>query len=232
MTQNLNPEGYSNWLLDFDDTLVTGWATWSIDHAFPQLIQQHNLKADPDLLGGAIIDAQKKAQTDIDPHSLLTDLFDSLGWPQTLITPLVQTLRTNYAPTLFEDSREFLEELKKRNCSVYMISNNPTAEKVARILGISDYFEFIITPGSAEVCRPKPSSTMWSYLKGEVATLNETNAIMLGDDPWSDADFARNCDLPCLIIDRLSRYPALDYGQSITTLSAALAFTSPRSMYQ
>jgi hypothetical protein len=68
----------SNWFIDFDDTLVSGSATWGIEHAFPKLVQEHHLRYDYDAFQKAIFVAYERGNQSTDAETILKELFDTI----------------------------------------------------------------------------------------------------------------------------------------------------------
>lgn len=194
------------WILDFDDTLVMGPNTWAFQEVLPDLIRTHDLPYDKDLFEKVMLDAQKRANEDVNEEELLDEVFTTLNWSKDLQTELMNRVFNGYQPTLFADVLPFLDQLRGRGDTLYMITNNNHAVQIIDAFNLRDYFSAILTPKSTGL-RAKPHRDMWDKLN-EAHEINETT-MMIGDDPWSDGSFARQAGIDCWIIDRLGRYQSL-----------------------
>lgn len=195
-----------HWLLDFDDTLVLGPNTWAFQEVLPELIRSNNLPYDKALFDDVTLKAQQQANEDVSEEELLDSLFKTLNWPDKLKSELIHRIYNGYQPHLFEDTNPFLDKLRKRDDSIYLVTNNNYAPQIAENLGILNYFDAVITPKQAGV-RAKPQRDMWDVLQDKYAL--EGDIIMVGDDPWADGSFAQNIGISCWILDRLGRYGSL-----------------------
>ncbi len=197
------------WFIDFDDTLAIGPITWSVEYVLPKFIEENQLICDLQQLSDAVLVAQSKENQGINHDLILRELFDVMRWPSALQRILYSEVMTNFQPRLFDDAIPFLDYLQEHNQILYVISNNPRSPKIAEKLGIRSYFKGFFIPDQANGIHPKPHRSLWDYvlsLEGEI-TMDE--ACMIGDDPWSDGQFAENCGLKCWIVDRGLRYRSL-----------------------
>lgn len=198
-----------HWILDFDDTLVVGPNTWAIEKALPTFIEEYQLPYQAEQFGAVLLEAQRQgAQDDKGDDEVLNFVFATLNWPDNLKDELTDRVFKQYVPALFPDTLAFLEQLKAADQRLYIVSNNNYAPMLAEQLGIHAYFEAIYTPKQSQA-RPKPHRGMWEALQ-QTHSL-ETGAVVqiVGDDPWSDGQFALTCGADCWIIDRLERYQQL-----------------------
>lgn len=212
----------TNWFLDFDDTLATGPTTWGLEYALPRLIHEHSLPFDQSRYDAAVLIAQERANQETDLQPILNDLFDDQGWPRHLQASLVNDIQQNYRASLFPDALEFLQTLRLREKRIFILSNNPTAPNLATALGLDTFVDGYFTPKLCHGCRPKPDISIWSYIMSLDASVNAANSIVIGDDPWSDAAFARRCKLAYWIIDRADRFgkvPELPPERLVRSLS-------------
>jgi FMN phosphatase YigB (HAD superfamily) len=197
------------WLLDFDDTLASGPVTWGLVHAFPKLIRDHALPVDDGIFRQAILRAQERSNTEFDPRPILHDLFLDLGWPAALEEPLLNDVAQNYRPELFPDAAPFLDRLRVEGCAVLVVSNNSRSAQLVSQLGLQSVIDRVFTPRFCPGTLPKPHRSLWDHLCTQFDDLTPDNAVMVGDDPWSDGAFAENAGVPCWIVDRGNRYSAL-----------------------
>lgn len=197
----------TNWILDFDDTLVSGIITWGWTGAFPKLVADHGLEWDGDRFAGAMLVAQQAGSESPDASAIVDGLFQTMGWPIDLKLALFDDLQRNYGPKLYDDTLPFLQALRGQN--VFVISNNPRTERTIDYLDLSDYFTRVFTPANSPPCRPKPQADLWQRLIEEYPDVNTTNTLIVGDDPWSEALFGTACRVPSVIVDRFGRYGSL-----------------------
>lgn len=210
------------WLIDFDDTLASGPVTWGIRRALPKLIRSHDLPLDPDALAEGLLIAQEQSNAPVDLRAVVDAFFDRMGWPGHLRDALLQDVSDNYAPELFDDALPFLDRLRRAGHTVFILSNNPRTPDHAAQLGLSAQVEAVITPHMLPGAGPKPERSLWERLAQRFPALNEGDAVVVGDDPWSDLAFAQACSLRAWLLDRDDRFGGLDLGpnaQRIRSLS-------------
>ncbi len=198
--------GRKTWLVDFDETLASSNITWAFQKAFPKFIQAHRLNTDTERLASIMLLLQERASQDPDPDPLLHELFEHMDWPKDLMEPLLSDLFQNYQPAPFADTLRFLEQLQRQNERIYIVSNNPRTPKHANLLGLEPLVTRVITPKIDPELQPKPHRSMWDYIIANEADIDPQNAVVVGDDPWSDGLFAEACGLECWLIDRMNRF--------------------------
>lgn len=208
-----------NWLLDFDDTLASGVTTWGINHALPRLIATYDLPYDPAELHAAALAAQERANQVIDPRPVLAEMFTRLNWPEHLQPEFLRDVQTGYQPEVFPDALPFLQRAQTRGDAVYIISNNPTAPDIAARLGLAPYIRQIYTPRLQPGLLPKPHPGLWDYICAANTEFDPQQAVIVGDDPWSDGAFAAACGLPCWIVDRDERFSGLSGLRRVKSLA-------------
>jgi FMN phosphatase YigB (HAD superfamily) len=211
----------THWFIDFDDTLASGPTTWGLEFALPKLIREHQLPFNQAQYDADVLVAQERTNQEADLQPILNDLFDRQGWPRDLQWNLLKDIQENYRPSLFPDAIPFLESLKSKGKRVFLLSNNPVAPDLARSFGLDHYLEGYFTPKLCPGCLPKPDVSKWSYITGRDSHISATNSMVIGDDPWSDAAFARQCGLDFRIIDRKARFndvPGLPRERLVTSL--------------
>lgn len=220
------------WLLDFDDTLASGPVTWGLVHAFPKLIRDNGLTVDEHVFGQAILRAQERSNVEFDPRPILHDLFVELGWPASLEDRLFSDVVQNYRPELFPDVLPFLDRLRAEERKVYVVSNNPRSVQLIGLLGLQQAVAGVFTPKLCPGTQPKPHRSLWDYLCALFDDLTPDNAVIVGDDPWSDGAFSDNAGIPCWIVDRGNRYASLTAMKPYRWAASLLAiepFTDTRA---
>jgi FMN phosphatase YigB (HAD superfamily) len=197
------------WLLDLDDTLASGPMTWALQDAIPRLIRDYNLAYTQDQLDDAILTAQRRSNQEYDPLTILHDFFVEMNWRTDLEQTLFNAVQTGYQPALFADALPFLQKLQALGQQAMVVSNNNRAPKWLTMLGIDSYITAVYTPKMFPDCQPKPNRQLWDVITEQHPHLRAADAVMVGDDPWSDGDFAERCGMKCWILDRLGRYQTL-----------------------
>lgn len=195
-----------HWLLDFDETLATSSISWALDAAFPRLIQEHALPFDAARFRSAVLTAQSLSAVNHAPETVLAGLFDTLGWPATLVGPFLQDALHNYQPALFGDALPFLKRLRAAGHRAFILSNNRRAARLVVQFQIERYVDGVFVPDAERGLRPKPDRSLWDALCRADESVNATNAVLVGDDPWVDGVLAERCGLPCWIVDRGGRF--------------------------
>lgn len=199
---------FTNWIVDFDDTLAVGPTTYALETAIPRLMRKHKLSHEPEQLENAIIKAEQTSNLE-DHATALNSLFVQMGWELELRHELFRDVMTDFQPILYEDSIPFLESLKAQSAQIFVLSNNNRVPMFAKQLSIEHYFKRIITPKAIPDGFSKPHTSMWDFLVAHEAGINVNNTIIIGDDPWSDGAFAKACGLSCVLLDRKARYANL-----------------------
>jgi FMN phosphatase YigB (HAD superfamily) len=192
----------TQWFVDFDDTLVVGPVTWAFQHAFPALIRNHQLPYDPQKFEEAVLWGQQKSADDGNELMVLLRVFEMMGWSHELSDELRRMVFDEYVPTVFDDTLAFLERVKGN--PVCILSNNNHAPEIAAQLGISHHFKAIFTPRICGDAAKKPQRAMWDYVIAQGIVVDD--AVMVGDDPWSEGAFAERCGIRCCIVDRMKRF--------------------------
>ncbi|MBL8130310.1 MAG: HAD family hydrolase [Anaerolineae bacterium] len=203
---------YVNWILDFDDTLAVGPMTWAIETLLPEFMQAHKLTIDPALRGSAILRAQAfAARDDANIAQLIDGFVAEVGWKdaEVLKADLQSRVESGFTYRLFDDALPFLQQLAQMGRRVLIMSNNSRAPQLAVELDITYYVQRVLTPDLCFGCSRKPDRSMFDYVRNLEPGLQIDNTIVVGDDPWSEAAFATNCGLPCIILDRRERYKNL-----------------------
>src|SRR5258708_1407848 len=205
-----------HWFVDLDDTLVVGPITWAINTVLPRLMEKYSLASSPTALAAALREGQEKAASGSGEAELLDLFFDRLGWPAELKRELVQEVFDNYQPSLFDDSLQFLTWLSDQRQSVFILSNNDRAVKIAGMLVIAPYIQEYFTTALCAVPKGKPDRALWDYV---MSNFTIASAVLVVDDPWSDGAFADVCNIPCYIVDRLNRFRDMVHYRCVTSLS-------------
>lgn len=214
------------WLLDFDETLATGSMSWAFNHAFPKLVEKHQLTYDAQQLRELMLVLQQQHSQNVDLPALLHQLFTTMGWPESLQNELFNDLLTGYQPALYDDVLPFLHHLRDQEMRVYVVSNNRRSPDHVRLLGLEAYVHAVFTPHLCPGTQPKPHRSMWDYIRAQDTAIDPQTTVVVGDDPWSDGAFADACGLPCWIIDRLQRYDGEGHPyrqvQSLATITTTV----------
>lgn len=217
------------WLVDFDDTLVSGLLTWGLERGFPHFVAAHQLPCDEEQLKQLLYAAQEISDNIVDPRPLLDNIFLEMGWPQSLEGEFFDLLQADYRPTLFPETLTFLQKLRQNNQKAYLLSNNPRSTNVARSLGIGDYFVSIFTSQTFTGHPRKPSRLLWESILSQQSEIDPEQTVIVGDDPWSDGLFADNCNLSCWLLDRHERFMAMRAQKTYRWVQSLLGIVVPDS---
>jgi FMN phosphatase YigB (HAD superfamily) len=197
------------WIIDFDETLASGNLTWALQYAFPSFIARHQLPHDPQRLHDVMLTMQQAASGVSDPAPLMARLFEAMQWDPALQDQLLNDIFSNFRPSLFDDALPFLERLSARGDRVLVVSNNPRTLEQVHILPLEPYIAGVFTPQSCPGTLAKPDRSLWDFIIAHDAQINPDATTVVGDDPWSEGEFAQVCGLPCWIVDRLDRFGTL-----------------------
>jgi FMN phosphatase YigB (HAD superfamily) len=189
----------TQWFLDFDDTLIVGPVSLTLDTVIPKLLKDNHLPLDQEKLDAAAVQGLEDAAQGKTEMQLLNGLFEVMGWPKPLMEQLLHDAFDHYRPVLYPDSLPFLQAVSP----IYIISNNNRAPQFAELLGIMPYIKDIFTPDGSGVERGKPDRDLWDVVS---ASCEIEDAVMVGDDPWSDGAFAVNCGIEYYMVDRTNRF--------------------------
>jgi len=189
------------WFLDCDETLVQSSYSWGMKVAFPNLMERHQLQFDRVKIEHAMNVVLQQTSDKSDILTITTAFFKELDWSNDWVNELLDDFRTNFKPSLFDDTIPFLEKLKKQNEVVSVISNNVHATNILKEVSIDAYMDYVITPSICG-CEPKPHISLWNYVKKVIPNIDIQNCIMIGNDKKIDGLFADRCGIHCCIIDR------------------------------
>lgn len=198
-----------NWLIDFDDTLVSGPITYALNEVFPRFVEQNNLPYDEEKFRALVLQCQEISSQTGEDERLLQELFQAMNWSQDLQHTLIQDVFERYTPVLYADAIPFLERLRQQGHTLYILSNNNHAPELAAQMNIAPYFTDMFTPELCGVKQGKPHADIWRILLQRGVFADATNLTIIGDDPWSEGLFSERCGLTCWILDRLERFGSL-----------------------
>lgn len=213
------------WIIDFDETLASGNLTWALQYAFPSFIARHQLRHDPQRLHDVMLTMQQAASGVSDPAPLMSRLFEAMEWDPALQEQLLNDIFSNFKPALFEDTLPFLERLNARGDRVLVVSNNPRTHDQVRILPLERYIAGVFTPQSCPGTLPKPDRSLWDYIVAHDEQISSDATTVVGDDPWSEGEFAFVCGLPCWIVDRMDRFGAVTDQPTYRRVQSLLEIT-------
>lgn len=200
------------YLLDFDETLVTSTITWGLEHSVPKLIQKYDLNLDEAMFSKLVIEAIKRTSAGDDVSTVAQDIFVKMNWQPSLYTELLNDVMSNYKPRVFDDVLPFLTMLRQAQKKVVIVSNNPRTAKTIPLLNLSPFFDAVVTPMDCMDQVHKPDIRMWDCVQGIIEINDLSDCLMIGDDPWSDAEFALRVGINYILVDRKSRFTSMpDY---------------------
>lgn len=214
---------YKVWLLDLDDTVQVGPLSWAAVNLFPEIAAQAGRPLAPARFEEGYARAHELFDTGADETTLVEAIFHALDWPLTLVPTVIERFHHDYRPALFDDTLEFLDRLSSKGHILYVLSNSRRARAVVNALGLRHYFTDVLTPHECAVAA-KPTPALWHYLKDRIG-ISEAEAVVVGDNLWTDGLFAKNCGLDCIIVDRFRLYTSTGPHKlvhSLQELTAAL----------
>jgi HAD superfamily hydrolase (TIGR01549 family) len=176
-----------------------------------------NLKRHPELL-----------HDDTIWHRFTEEIFVGMGGPEEIASECATEIEQGWEVSenfeLFEDALPVLEELRKADLRIGLVSN-----------GIRDLEEFVlhhrldvdIAVGSRAHGRVKPHPTIFQAALQQLNVLPR-DAVMVGDSLEEDVEGARALGMRAILIDRDERHP--DVQERLTDLyglPAALGLSRP-----
>jgi FMN phosphatase YigB (HAD superfamily) len=201
-------QNYHVWLLDLDDTLQIGPLSWASIHLFPDLIAQTGIKPEKAVFEAAYARANDAYRLGGDNDVVGDEFFRVIGWSPDLKADVIKRFASGYRPALFDETLPFLEWAVGRGDTLYVVTNNNVARPICKALGLMPYVRDVLTPRDCNVTG-KPSTGLWDYLKANTGITENADVVMVGNHLTTDAAFARNCGLDCILVDRLDRFDAL-----------------------
>ena len=203
----------TQWFLDFDETLVVGPITWAVQTVVPTMIRDNALPVEQKQLDAAVLRGQEQAAAGMGDMAILDLLFSEMGWPHDLQKQLLTDVFDHYTPTMYDDTLPFL----RRVGSIYVLSNNNRSPEIAAQLGMTPYIKDFFTPKLCGTSRGKPERELWDFVSG---SLDVEDAMLVGDDPWSDGSFADTCGIDYILLDRLDRFAHMTQYRRVASLAA------------
>jgi HAD superfamily hydrolase (TIGR01549 family) len=176
-----------------------------------------NLKRHPELL-----------HDDTIWHRFTEEIFVGMGGPEAIASECATEIEQGWEVSenfeLFEDALPALEELRRSNLRIGLVSN-----------GIRDLKEFVVhhrldvdaAVGSRAHGRVKPHPTIFQAAL-ELLGVDATDAAMVGDSLEEDVEGARALGMRAILIDRDERHP--EVAERLTDLyglPAALGLSRP-----
>ena len=99
---------------------------------------------------------------------------------------------------LYDYSMQLVDNLKKANKRIFLITNGVTKVQEGRIKGspIEPYFEQVFI--SEQMGVAKPQKLFFDLVAQKIKNYNHSRAIVIGDSLTSDIQGANNANLPCV----------------------------------
>ncbi len=184
-----------NLIFDFDGTLLDAFAGLcdAAKHAFTEL----NLPCPSHQQIMHYLHSGKQLKTILADESYRSDLdIDIERWIQIFYNRLENPITT---PQLFEGVEAGLEQLHQQGFKINIASNRSlkSIESLLKQFNIESLFTCVI--GDQAGYELKPSRDMFDYIQGHYPDSKPTDFLMIGDTE-TDIDFAKACDMPCVII--------------------------------
>jgi putative hydrolase of the HAD superfamily len=150
----------------------------------------------------------EKSFVEMDSHRIYPAILYQLGVAEFDNEDLISgAIKSFYAPMvddycLYEDVRQVLEWLKKRNLKIGLVSNNHSTDFHLRLLqkyGLENHFASIVV--SSMVGIRKPHRHIFLHCLSQLGVKPE-NAVFVGDHPVQDIQGAKNAGMQCIWMKR------------------------------
>jgi len=108
----------------------------------------------------------------------------------------------------FDQTKETLEILNKKNIKIALISNHPnhqTIENMLRKHDIAKFFAFIMT--SAKYGKRKPDPNIFLYTVEKMGLRNQSNTVIMCGDEYADIIGAHRANLQSILLERKYKFP-------------------------
>ncbi len=108
----------------------------------------------------------------------------------------------------FENTRETLEILTKKNVKVALISNHPNHQTIENMLkkhDLAKFFEFILT--SAKYGKRKPDPNIFLYTLEQMGLKDHANSVIMCGDEYADIIGAKRANIQSILLERKYKFP-------------------------
>ncbi len=108
----------------------------------------------------------------------------------------------------FENTRETLEKLTKKNVRIALISNHPNHQTIKNMLkkhDLAKFFDFIMT--SAKYGKRKPDPTIFLYVLEKMGLESHTDSVIICGDEYADIIGAYRANLKSVLLERKYKFP-------------------------
>jgi HAD superfamily hydrolase (TIGR01549 family) len=221
-------------LFDVDFTLCRPGPELSADR-YARIAARHSITLDTgrydDARDAAVLNLKRHPELLHDEsiwHRFTEDIFIGMGGPETIASECATEIEEGWGVSenfeLFEDVLPVLEELRRADLRIALVSN-----------GIRDLTEFVAhhrldvdaIVDSRSHGRVKPHPTIFQAALASLAVA-PGDAVMVGDSLEEDIDGARALGMRAILIDREERHPDVDERLTdLYGLPAALGLARP-----
>ncbi|UCC19072.1 MAG: HAD family hydrolase [Promethearchaeota archaeon] len=108
----------------------------------------------------------------------------------------------------FEETRETLKILNKKNIKIALISNHPNHQTIENMLKkhkVAKFFDFIMT--SAKYGKRKPDPNIFLYTLEKMGLKNQTDFVIVCGDEYADIIGAQRANLQSILLERKYKFP-------------------------
>ena len=108
----------------------------------------------------------------------------------------------------FENTRETLEILTKKNIKVALISNHPHHQTIENMLKKHDlvkFFDVILT--SAKYGKRKPDPKIFLYTLEQMGLKDHANSVIMCGDEYADIIGAQRANIQSILLERKYKFP-------------------------
>jgi HAD superfamily hydrolase (TIGR01549 family) len=108
----------------------------------------------------------------------------------------------------FEQTRETLEILKKKNIKIALISNHPHHQTIENMLNKHDFlklFNFIMT--SAKYGKRKPDPNIFLYTLEQMELKEHADSVIMCGDEYADIIGAQRANIQFILLERKYKFP-------------------------
>jgi HAD superfamily hydrolase (TIGR01549 family) len=108
----------------------------------------------------------------------------------------------------FDNTKETLETLKKKNIKIALISNHPNHKTIKNILkkhNLDKFFDYILT--SAKFGKRKPDPSIFLFVINKIGLKGKEDSIIICGDEYADISGAQRANLNSILLERKYKFP-------------------------
>jgi putative hydrolase of the HAD superfamily len=140
-------------------------------------------------------------------------------------TEVYDKFRDSQGWTLFPETIEVLEDLKRRGLKLGVNSNfDSRAYSVMDSLGIRKFFDAVTLSSETGFCKPDPEIFEAAVQALGVAA---SEVLLVGDSPHDDVEAAIQAGLSAVLVDRTGRHASKNHLRRISSLKGVISQLTP-----